>query len=396
MVILIILVIITILVLVHELGHFLLAKKFNIKVEEFGLGFPPRLIGKKIGETLYSINWFPIGGFVKLYGEDEAGGGRIKLKVKSEKLKVQDKKDLERAFFAKPWWQRGLVALAGVVMNFLLASLIFYITLSVNNFTFEVPLIFDHTFRFARQEKTLDIIIRSVAADSPAQSVGVKPNSRLLALDGQSFQQKSDVFKKYIDERRGKEVTMSFEELGTKNQYSVKVVPRENPPSGEGAIGIGFVDHASVRLIYETVPMKVFSGFSHAINMTEYNVKILGRLIGLSIEQKTAEPISSQVTGPIGIGFLVDAVLQIPNAKERMLTLLNMAALISLSLGIINIVPFPALDGGRLFFILIEGLTRRKINPVLEGHINRIGFIVLILLIVVIARQDLLRFVLVR
>src|SRR3989344_1907794 len=113
--ILVFIIILSVLVLVHELGHFLVAKKLGIKVEEFGFGFPPRVWGKKIGETIYSINWLPIGGFVKLYGEDEAGGGSLKLKDPTEKIA-----DLKRAFFARPVRQRAIVVVAGVVMNALL------------------------------------------------------------------------------------------------------------------------------------------------------------------------------------------------------------------------------------------------------------------------------------
>lgn len=109
------LLILSVLVFIHEFGHFIMAKKFGIKVEEFGFGFPPRIFGKKVGETIYSLNLLPIGGFVKLYGEDEAGGGSIKKNKKN----IDD--DLERAFFTRPAWQRATVVLAGVVMNFLLA-----------------------------------------------------------------------------------------------------------------------------------------------------------------------------------------------------------------------------------------------------------------------------------
>src|SRR3989338_599859 len=115
------LVILSVLVLVHELGHFLFAKKFGIKVEEFGFGFPPRVFGKKIGETIYSINLLPVGGFVKLYGEDEAGGGT----VKSSKLKVKSF-DLKRAFFARPALQRATIILAGGLMNFFFSVVFFF------------------------------------------------------------------------------------------------------------------------------------------------------------------------------------------------------------------------------------------------------------------------------
>src|SRR5664280_1983127 len=126
--VIIFLLILSLLVLIHELGHFVVAKLLNIKVEEFGFGFPPRAFGIKRGETLYSINWLPIGGFVKLYGEDEAGAGKPSFKVKSSKLKVKDE---GRAFYARPIWQRALVVVAGVFMNFVLAVAIITVLFSV-------------------------------------------------------------------------------------------------------------------------------------------------------------------------------------------------------------------------------------------------------------------------
>src|SRR3989344_6384210 len=119
--ILVFLVILSVLVLVHELGHFITAKLFKIKVEEFGFGLPPRVFGIKFGETLYSLNFLPIGGFVKLYGEDEAGGGKLSLPVDSSQKSVASKKNISRAFYARPIWQRATVIVAGVFMNFVLA-----------------------------------------------------------------------------------------------------------------------------------------------------------------------------------------------------------------------------------------------------------------------------------
>ena len=125
--IIVFLLILSVLVLIHEGGHFFMAKKFGIKVEEFGFGFPPRIFGIKKGETIYSLNWLPIGGFVKLYGEDDAGAGKIDLGTKKEL-----DKDLDRTFFAKSAWQRAAVIFAGVVMNALLAAIIFYTFLGIS------------------------------------------------------------------------------------------------------------------------------------------------------------------------------------------------------------------------------------------------------------------------
>ncbi len=143
--ILVFVLILSVLVIIHELGHFLVAKKLGIKVEEFGFGFPPKVWGKKVGETEYTLNLLPIGGFVKLYGEDDAGGGRITTTDKKQ-LTSTNKQDIKRAFFARPVWQRALVVVAGVVMNILLAALIYYIFLGLSGFKTELPLLSKHHF----------------------------------------------------------------------------------------------------------------------------------------------------------------------------------------------------------------------------------------------------------
>jgi len=151
--ILVFLLILSVLVLIHEAGHFFVARKFGIKVEEFGFGFPPRLFGKKIGETIYSINWLPIGGFVKLYGEDESGGGRIR--IKDEGLRIKDKK---RAFFAKTAWQRAVVIVAGVAMNSILAAIIFYIFLGISGFKTDLPLLSEYKFFGVNQTNITEVV----------------------------------------------------------------------------------------------------------------------------------------------------------------------------------------------------------------------------------------------
>ena len=163
--ILVFLLVLSVLVLIHELGHFLVAKKFGIKVEEFGFGLPPRAFGKKIGETIYSINWLPIGGFVKLYGEDEAGAGRPKIRDQRSKIKNADK---ERAFVSKPVWQRGLVVVAGVVMNFLLSVVILSYIFGVSGV--QVP--------------GDRVIITDIVKGSPSDQAGLRKGDVVESING--------------------------------------------------------------------------------------------------------------------------------------------------------------------------------------------------------------------
>ena len=160
--ILVFILVLSVLVLVHEAGHFFVAKWMGIKVEEFGFGFPPRAFGKKVGETVYSINWLPIGGFVKLYGEDEAGAGKLSLK---DQTKIKDK---NRAFFARNPWQRAAIVVAGVVMNFLLAVILLSYIYAVRG----VPTPGNKVF------------IAGTAKDSPAAAAGLKTGEQVISVDG--------------------------------------------------------------------------------------------------------------------------------------------------------------------------------------------------------------------
>lgn len=388
---LVFLLILSVLVLIHEFGHFIVAKKLGIKVEEFGFGFPPRALKIKRGETVYSINWLPIGGFVKLYGEDEAGSGKLSLPTKDKESKTKNK-DLERAFFSRPIWQRALVIVAGVVMNSLLAVIIFYVFLYVSNFKTELLLITDHKFIFVNQinknvnEK--DAIVSIVAPNSPAEKIGIKPPSKILSINGKQINDREDLIKT-INANKGKEINMTWQELKTEKVFSAKVTPRVSPPKYEGALGVGFPPIAFLN--YDTPLQKAMSGITHPINLLSYNFDVMGKLIGISVKEKTAAPLGDSVSGPVGIFSLVGSIVKLPDAKERILQILNLSGILSISLAFFNILPIPALDGGRFFFILIEAITRKKVPAKFENYAHMIGMALLLGLIVLITFKDILR-----
>ncbi|MFH1833341.1 MAG: M50 family metallopeptidase [Candidatus Levyibacteriota bacterium] len=381
------LVILSILVLIHEFGHFFVAKKLGIKVEEFGFGLPPRAFGIKKGETIYSINWLPIGGFVKLYGEDEAGSGRPG--IKNQELRIKNK---DRAFFARPVGQRAVIVVAGVFMNTVLAAVIFYAFLFISDFKTQLPLLGDHKFFAVSQTNSSDIIIADVAKNSPAEIAGIKSFSKILSINGQKV---NDVnyFAEIISKNKGKEITVAWQDAKNNKNYFAKITPRINPPKNEGAIGISFFPVSMVVLDYKTVPQKIFSGFTHPLNLLAYNFNIMGQLIGISIKEKTAEPISQSVAGPVGIYSLVGNIVKIPDLKEKILQVLNLAGILSISLAFFNILPIPALDGGRLFFILIEVATRRRVPAKFESYSHAIGMALLLTLIALITFHDLTRLI---
>ena len=390
--ILVFLLILTVLVVVHELGHYVTAKRLGVKVEEFGFGFPPRVWGKKVGETLYSINLLPIGGFVKLFGEDEAGAGRVELS--NNKRKVTKKADEKRAFYARPVWQRAWIVFAGVVMNTLLSIVIFYIFLALSNFTTTLPLLGDFRFIGVHQVNKVDnrILVDEISAKSPAAEAGMVAPLQLLAINGQKLTNADQVLQ-LVEGNEGKKITITWQEIKSQKKETAEVTPRVHPPQGQGAVGIRFAPYAipTAILTYQTVPEKIFSGIIHPVNLLLYTFDTMGKLISISIHQKNFAPVSDSVSGPVGVASAVGQELQQPTMKERILGLLNLSGLLSISLAFFNVLPIPALDGGRLFFILIEGFTGRKLNARVENYINAIGMLVLLALIVLITFKDVMQ-----
>lgn len=361
-----------ILVLSHEFGHFLVAKKFGVKILEFGFGLPPRIFGKKIGETIFSLNWLPIGGFVRLFGEDET-----------------DKKVLgnKRSFAAKPVLQRIGIVIAGVVMNFLLAAVLFWVVLAAQGFKEQIPLLTPFKFFGVNQTNEAMILIGGVAADSPAASAGIKSGDRVLELNGVKLESGEEVIS-LTKQYAGQEATFTLEDP-SKNTRQVKVIPRENPPAGQGPLGVELGSINIANLNYETPGQKLASGLTHSYNLTAYSISILGRLISTSISAGNLEPISQSVSGPVGITNITGAILQ---TQSPLIPYLNFVALLSLNLAVINILPFPALDGGRLFFLTVEAVTRRRVKPEVERWVHTIGMAILIALILLITFSDIKKF----
>lgn len=384
---LVFLLILSVLVLIHEAGHYFVAKKFGIKVEEFGFGFPltPPLWQKKKGETVYSFYPVLIGGFVKLYGEDDAGGGKIASKNEAASKKSGD---MHRAFFARPIWQRLAVVLAGVVMNALLAVFIYYIFLGLSGFKSQLPLLGDHKFFGVNQTVQTQVIVSEVSKGSPAEQAGIKPFSQVVSINGLALAD-LEAFSKTIKANAGKPVTIVWKEDMTKKEMIATVTPRVNPPKGEGALGVAFFPVNTVTLAYDTPVQKAFSGFVHPANLMVYNFDVLGQLIGVSIKEGNAKPLSQGVSGPVGIYSVVGTIVDLPDFKERILQLLNLAGLLSISLAFFNVLPIPGLDGGRLFFIVIEGITRKRVNPKVEGYFHAAGMALLLALLLLVTIKDL-------
>jgi regulator of sigma E protease len=373
MILTVIIFVITLLVLVviHELGHFLTAKKFGIKVEEFGFGLPPRAWGKKVGDTLVSINWLPFGGFVRLLGEDDVAPKSIK--------------DKSGYFSERPAWQRFMVVIAGVVMNLLLAWVIFYITLGFQGFKTQFPLIVDHNFFGAKQTNENLIVVRDVAKDSPAFLAGLQSGDRIVAANNQEITSSND-FIDLTKEFAGKPYNLTITDLQKQNPRQVTLTPRQNPPEGEGPLGVSLNQAKIASIEYEQPWQKLLAGPIHSINLTVYSGKILGSFIEQSIKTKDIGPVSQTVAGPIGITSLVNSILT--ENKNPLLPYLEFVGLLSLNLAVMNVLPIPALDGGRLFFILVEWITRKKVHADFERWVHTVGMVILLSIMLLVTFAD--------
>lgn len=359
-----------VLVIIHEAGHFFVAKKFNIKVLEFGFGIPPRIFGKKIGETLYSLNWLPIGGFVRLLGEDEV-----------------DKKvlDNDRSFAAQSVSKRIAVVIAGVVMNFLLAFLLFYIVLGASDFKSQILYNGKYDFVGANQQIEPLIFVRQVMENTPASQAGLKEGDRIIGINNQEIISGSQ-FTDQIKKNAGQQISLTLADEQKQNQRIVQITPRQNPPEGQGALGIGLNSAEIANISYDTPLQKIFSGPIHSWNVIAYSGITLGDLIGKSFQEKNADAISSTVAGPVGITSVANQILN--ETENPIIPYLSFMALISLNLAVFNLLPFPALDGGRLFFLYTEAITRKKVHPGFERWVHTIGMAILLILSVLITYAD--------
>lgn len=354
------LLILTVLVLIHELGHFFVAKKLGIKVEEFGFGLPPRVLSFRRGETLYSLNLLPIGGFVKLYGEDSAGAGRPG--IKNQELRI--KKDIERAYFARPIWQRALVVIAGVFMNFVLAVVIISYLFAVPG----VPSVSDK------------VLISQIVKDSPAQSAGLREGEAILSIDGKRVTNPSEVV---IETRKhlGERVVFEVEGSKAKQVRKVAVIPRRDFPKDQGPVGISIAQAVEVKKYpWYQAP---FLGTKEVLKDSVLIVMGLGTVIS---DIFTKGEVPAGVAGPVGIAQVTGKFVESGHNA-----VLSFVALLSLNLAVLNILPIPALDGGRFFFILIEAVTRRKVHPKFEAYAHAVGIAILLALIAVITIHDFVR-----
>lgn len=340
--------ILSVLVLVHELGHFIAAKKFGIYVEEFGFGLPPRLFGIKKGETIYSINYLPFGGFVKLYGEEGEEEGKKNKIAKN------------RAFYTRPVWQRIVVIAAGVVMNFLLAIIVI-----------------SYIFTQGVMVPTDRVHIEKIVENSPAETAGLAAGDIVTEIAGNKITKTEDLIsatKKYLDQ------SVSILVIREGRELQFQITPRKEYPADQGPMGVLISNFEEKKYSLSEAPIR---GLSESVVLSWQLLKGIGQTLWKLV---TFQSVSKDVAGPIGIAQMTgDAIKFGRNA------VLEMLGLLSLNLAIINILPFPALDGGRLFFVVIEGITGKRIKTNWERYIHQIGMVILLFLIFLVTVNDLVR-----
>ncbi len=364
--------ILSVLVFIHEMGHFMAARFFGIKVEEFGLGIPPRAWGKKIGETLYSINWLPLGGFVRIKGEDF----------------IDYKPNDERNFLNKKPWQQAVVLVAGVVMNLILAVTIFYFILATNGWkSSPLLLLNDYKFPFGNVVEVPNIIV-FMEEDSPALNAGMEFADQIQTLSYMdetiSVNSVEDV-KAFLSDKPDSEIRIEAVNINTDERNIYTVIPEYNENIDQPALGVSLGE--AVQLTYTSPAQKLTAGFSHSANVLSYSMSVFGNLISRSVQEKSFEPVSAGVSGPVGIFGAVRSILSTGGPKVPMV-ILDLTALLSLSLAFMNLLPIPALDGGRLVFVITEWITGKRPSAALESKAHQVGFAILLGLIAVITLKD--------
>lgn len=347
--------IIAFLVLVHELGHFFAAKKAGMDIEEFGLGFPPTLLKKTINGTKYALNLIPLGGYVTIKGQDG------------------DKLDDPGSFGSKPVWKRIIVILAGVSMNIIAGWLIFIALFAVS-----APVEIDETIpkKYILEQ---NIVISEIIEDSPAQIAGLEPGDEIITIN--SAQALSiDMFQNTVKDAQDNEVKVSINRFGKQKDLLIKPVIMPDIAPDRHVIGIALVNMGTVRYpihLAAVAGSEAAYGYITRIGMAFAKI-IKGAFIGEGLKG---------IGGPVAIVVATNDMLDLGFARVLIFT-----AILSFNLVILNILPFPALDGGRLIFLAVEAIRGKPSKQEVEAWFHRIGFLLLILLAIFITYRDIARF----
>lgn len=347
-----------VLVLTHEWGHFFVARKFGVRVNEFGFGFPPRVFGYKIGETLYSLNLIPLGGFVKIFGE----GG-------------EDEAD-RRSFAGRPVWQRALIIAAGVFMNLALAWALFTL-----GFLIGAPAAGGSLEGVSNARAT----ITGVAPQSPAAEAKISFGDviRKISAAGETIEPKNTAeLIDFVNRHKGENLSLELLSGSADGaaMRPVSVMSRASPPPGEGPLGIALADIGVYRAPWHRAPWDGLKALYFSARATA------DALAGLFRSAVADQKLPADVSGPVGIYVLTGQMRHLGAAY-----LVQFVAALSVNLALFNIIPFPALDGGRLLFLAVEKVRGRAVRIKHEQIAHAVGFAVLIALVLAVSYQDVAR-----
>jgi len=340
----------TAIIAVHEFGHYATARLLGMRVLEFAFGFPPRAWSVVHAGITYSVNWIPFGGFGRILGQDDFS---IRQQGAGE----------PGSFTSKPWWAQAIVLAAGVTMNMVLAIVVL-----------------TAAFTTGSTAPTGEVQVDQVAQGSPAAAAGIRVGDIVTAIDGRPVTNSSDLVR-YVQRRAGNEVTLQIKRNGGPIP-PITAIPREEPPEGEGPLGIRLEE------LQAPVAVPVPQAVGQALALSGDVIRQIGELPGQLLASGAGAGGGPAVGGPIEIFRVTGQVseLGVP-------TFLKLVGVLSVNLAVLNIIPFPGLDGGRLFFVLIGGIFRRRPSPQVEAAIHAVGFVLLLALLVVVSIADIRRVV---
>lgn len=351
------------LIVVHEFGHFIVAKRAGIRVDEFGIFFGPTLLKKRIGETDYTLNLWPIGGFVRIFGEDPEESGL-------------DESDRKRAFFTKPWYIQGAVLIAGVLFNVLAAWLLFSAALMLG-----VPANAEgETYPVENPQLT----IAAVLPDSPAKRSALRAGDVITGIEAGEFSLSKltpEDAAAFIAKHADGPLAISYER--DKIIERVEVVPERSIIAEEADRAVIGISMGLIGTLTLPPHLAIVEGFSRTVEMTG---AVAVGIFSFFADAVTLQADFSQVAGPVGIVSLVGDA-----AALGVVSLLIFTAVISLHLAVINLLPIPALDGGRLLFVIIEAIKGSPIRSSVAATVNTVGFVLLIVLMVAVTYSDIAR-----
>ena len=360
-----------VIVMIHELGHFLAAKAMGVRVNEFAIGFGPKLLefGKK--ETKYSVRLFPLGGFCAMEGEDSAGSGEVKAGKK------ETNPDDPRSFLNKPVWRRGVITVAGVVMNLLLGFVILIVYNGICIRPSEDGRVYYAGTTISRLEE-----------NTPAYQSGLRPGDTLLKIDGQRVFSSFDIqFLLQSSNDGAPEMTVRRTVDGQKQTVTLPSVAFNRTYSeqtGHYTLQYDFYVNAVPRTAGTILTESVRTECSVAVTVWRTLKGMFTGQYGLN-----------ELSGPVGtvdaIGDVVEDAVQQAHWQDGLGNVLMLVAMLTVNVGIFNLLPVPALDGGRLLFLIWEGITRRRVPPKYEGVVHAIGLILLLVLILIVTFNDIVK-----